>query len=433
MKQVRFVFAAALVAVALAPALSYAQCVPGPGIAKKFQATFVQAFDPCDYRNVVNTMTEGGIPACQPPATYIQAEGGNPNGWRWGSHGKGSVQIRASSAPLNGYSALNPPGDTSDLAIKFRLKGVEDAYGPVSGQGKLTMWISITLADRAGGDMTMIDFAADFSFTLANGAAVMKTSLDTWLNGTGQPGLPLCANVEVLEVLVRDENHEIFLTAGVFGSGAFVLTDYRAQCVPGSGTIAKKFQADFGQAFVTCGDPGGNTPNATTEGGWPACQPPQTFNQQAGDPANGWRLGPKGKGSLQITASSAPLNGYSALNPPGDTSDLAIKFKLKGVEDAGGPTSGPSGQGKLTMWIRITLADRVGGDMTVEDFPADFSFTLANGAAEMKTSLDTWLNGTGKLGLPLCANVEVLEISVLDENGNKFAKPSLGAQKLGPT
>src|ERR1051326_2933456 len=67
-----------------------------------------------------------------------------------------------------------------------------------------------------------------------------------------------------------------------------------AQCAFQHPKKAKKFQSAFVQAFVSCGNVGGNSPNTAAGGGAaPACKPPETFNDQAGDPPTGWLWGPK--------------------------------------------------------------------------------------------------------------------------------------------
>src|SRR5882724_5419388 len=67
-----------------------------------------------------------------------------------------------------------------------------------------------------------------------------------------------------------------------------------AQCAFPHPKKAASFKSNFVQAFVSCGNAGGNSPNTFAGGGAaPACRPPETFNQQAGSPTNGWVWGPK--------------------------------------------------------------------------------------------------------------------------------------------
>jgi hypothetical protein len=114
----------------------------------------------------------------------------------------------------------------------------------------------------------------------------------------------------------------------------------------------------FVQAFVSCGNVGGNTPNTTTEGGVPACVPPETFHQQAGSPNGGWMWDEgKGQGSVQFKASKNKVENI--LNPVPNTADLVIQLSLAGVIDETGP-AGPA-FGTLATVARATLEDRVGG------------------------------------------------------------------------
>jgi hypothetical protein len=196
-----------------------------------------------------------------------------------------------------------------------------------------------------------------------------------------------------------------------------------AQCAFEHPKSANKFQSNLVQAFVSCGNVGGNSPNSTTEGGVPSCKPPQTFNEQAGSPPNGWQWDEtKGQGSVQLKASKKPLNGDSASgnpnNPAGDTTDVKVTLKLKGVIDALGPVNA---NGSLSTVTRATFDDRMNGDMTVVDFPASFAFTLTNGKGTLKTSADTVLNAIPQPGLPHCASLESIAIAVLDANTNTFA------------
>lgn len=232
------------------------------------------------------------------------------------------------------------------------------------------------------------------------------------------------------------------LAVGISASAA------RAQCAFEHPKKAAKFQSDFVQAFVSCGNTGGNSPNSTTEGGVPTCKPAATYNEQAGSPPTGWQWNErKAQGQVQFKASKRPP--VNVLNPPGDTTDLAVKVKMKGiVYDNGSSCDGganndafctvasecpagtcvenpgiPAGPttGFLATVARATFDDRTGGDMTVVDFPANFPLLVADGKINVKTSADVLLNGISQPGLPHCSNVETVSIMVLDENGNTFA------------
>jgi len=203
----------------------------------------------------------------------------------------------------------------------------------------------------------------------------------------------------------------------------FAASSASAQCAFEHPKKANKFQSTLVQAFVSCGNPGGNSPNSTTEGGVPTCKPPETFNEQAGSPPTGWQWDElKAQGQVQLKESKQiPVN---VLNPPGDTTDIAVKVKLKGIVYAGNIPVGPS-TGFLATVARATFDDRAGGDMTVVDFPANFPLIVIGGKVNVKTSADVLLNGISQPGLPHCASIETVSVTVTDENGNTFANTGL--------
>jgi hypothetical protein len=100
---------------------------------------------------------------------------------------------------------------------------------------------------------------------------------------------------------------------------------------------------------------------------------------------------------------------------------------MRGVVDAAGPASG---SGTLATVARATIRDRQGTPgttlddvtMTVVDFPAPFIFTLDDGSASLKTTANTFLNGIGQPGLPECSSVSLVDVAIIDENGNRFAE-----------
>ncbi len=193
----------------------------------------------------------------------------------------------------------------------------------------------------------------------------------------------------------------------------------QAQCAFEHPNKAKTFQVSFVQAFVPCNEPGGNVPNVAANGGLvPACQPPETFNEQAGSPANGWLWGPTSSGTVQIRPGKSKLPP-SALNPSGNSGDLLISMNLKGIVDgAPGPASG---NGTLAIVTRTTMEDRANGDLTIVESPTEFGFPLTAGTVKMKTSYNVLLNGSSKPSLPMCASVEIVSVRIRDANDNVFA------------
>lgn len=203
------------------------------------------------------------------------------------------------------------------------------------------------------------------------------------------------------------------LVVGISASAAL------AQCAFEHPKKAGKFQSNFVQAFVSCGNLGGNSPNSTTEGGVPTCKPPETYAAQAGSPPGSWTWDElKGQGQVQIKSVKTAKPATPPITPA-DSSDLSINVKIKGVLDNN--TLPASGLGKLSTVARATFNDRTGGDMTVVDFPANFDLLLTNGQGKQKTSADALLNGITQPGLPHCASIETVSITITDPNGNTFA------------
>jgi len=209
------------------------------------------------------------------------------------------------------------------------------------------------------------------------------------------------------------------LVVGISASSAL------AQCAFEHPKKAGKFQSNFVQAFVSCGNAGGNSPNSTTEGGVPSCKPPETFSTQSGNtPGSGWQWDElKGQGQVQFKALKVSKN--LAVTPAGST-DLSVKAKLKGVVDSVGPANGT---GALSTVARATFNDRMNGDMTVVDFPANFPLTLTDGKGQIKTSADALLNGISQPGLPDCTSIETVSITITDTNGDTFANTGTFAKQ----
>jgi hypothetical protein len=192
-----------------------------------------------------------------------------------------------------------------------------------------------------------------------------------------------------------------------------------AQCSFQHPKKAKSFSSNFVQAFVSCGNVGGNSPNTFAGGGAaPACKPPETFNDQAGSPSNGWLWGPKSTAQIKTKALSKNFNPSTT---PADAADLVIQLKLTDAEYFPGNGSLPvDGQGTLSTVSRTTFNDRTVGDVTVVDFPVNIAFAVVGGKAKVKTSANEALNAGGLAGLPHCTSIENVHITILDENNHAF-------------
>ncbi len=199
-----------------------------------------------------------------------------------------------------------------------------------------------------------------------------------------------------------------------------------AQCSFQHPHKAAGFQSNFVQAFVSCGNPGGHSPNTLAGGGKaPACRPPETFNDEAGPPPFGWLWGPKSSAQIKLKAKSK--NVFSTTTPADpDASDLSIQLKGSDIEYAPGDGSvkvdGPAAIGTLSTVSRTTFNDRdpAVGDVTVVDFPVDINFQVAGGKIKLKTSANQALNMGNLAGLPHCTSIETVKILIIDQENHHF-------------
>ena len=181
------------------------------------------------------------------------------------------------------------------------------------------------------------------------------------------------------------------------------------------------------QAYVSCNNPGGNVPNATTVTGVvPSCAPPETFHQQSGSPANGWRFsqnpgsGSYGKVYMKRTTAGPNLPGF-----PQTQRDLYMKLTLRGIVSGGNTNNPATGNGSLLAVVRITTEDYENGPMTVIDFPLSFVVPMNNGSATVVKKLGDLLIDLGQPRLPDCSLIEVVSISIRDPNGDVLAVPGI--------
>jgi hypothetical protein len=203
-----------------------------------------------------------------------------------------------------------------------------------------------------------------------------------------------------------------------------------AQCAfdrPTQGNVTNTgdLRTSLVQAYVGCGNPGGNPPNTINQGGVPACAPPETFNVQAGSPASGWRFSQVpgvSWGRLELNRQSGVF-----VNPPG-IRDTRIRLNLRKIVLTNGTTPVAAGTpGTIALVLRATVNDPVNNDMTILDFPINipFAFTTAGTVTNFTAILGTVMNSSVGFRFPDCASIEVVSVAVLDSNGNVFAVPGI--------
>jgi hypothetical protein len=178
------------------------------------------------------------------------------------------------------------------------------------------------------------------------------------------------------------------------------------------------------RAFVSCNNPGGNAPNATTIAGIPSCYPVENFHQQAGSPNGGWEFRPSSSaGKVYLKRTTAVENIFT---PPTTLRDAAITVKLSHIGNNNGGYA--TGIGSVMAYIRVTTQDYLGDDMTIIDFPFGFGISLNNslsGSGSVTKKLGDILAGLNQPGFSDCTSIEILSIWVRDPNGNVFAVPGV--------
>jgi cysteine-rich repeat protein len=176
---------------------------------------------------------------------------------------------------------------------------------------------------------------------------------------------------------------------------------------------ASSYKAEFVQAFVACGNIGGNNPNTLAGGGAaPACKPPETETERAGSPADGWKWDPaKGQGAIAMKRIC-----------PG-AADMSVKLKVKGIVDGGGAPANT--QGALGVTVRMTLADPVNGEMITVPISGNVPVTLVNGNGRLKTTLTVILSESGFPEIPNGTSIEFLDVVIRDPNGTRVADPGV--------
>lgn len=211
----------------------------------------------------------------------------------------------------------------------------------------------------------------------------------------------------------------------LLAAGAILAPGYAsAQCAfnqaTGSTTYTGYLSNSLVRAFVSCNNPGGNTPNATNATGTvPTCYPAENYSQQAGSPANGWEFHPGtsyGRLTIKRTSGGENLAGY-----PPTVRDAVITLKMYHI----GQTSGggfASGTGNMQILFRATMNDYTFGDMTTIDFPLGLPIQLSGGSGTVSKKLGDVMKDDFHLPrFPDCTSIEIISVSVSDPNGNVFA------------
>lgn len=207
---------AAVAALGFYASSASAQCAfDEPAKAKGMKLSMVKAMSSCPGVTFAapNTTTMAGVAGCTPPTplSLYQFE-----------DLKGSCSVKTThkvEAPCSDGS----PEDCSNLQLSVKCGGVLDSDGisPNNQSGwNLNTVARTTFNDNANGDMTIIDFPAQFALPAASGGKLKgKFTTNQLLFDLFGPGssLPRCTAIEVVTVKIADPSGGLFATIGTSG------------------------------------------------------------------------------------------------------------------------------------------------------------------------------------------------------------------------
>lgn len=203
----------AVAAVGFYASSASAQCsFNEPGKAKGFKTSMVRAMSACPGITFAapNSSTMAGVPTCAPP-TPVSA-------FKFDTD-KGSCSIKT------GQKLEEPCSDGSgipcaNLSLQAKCSGVlnSDGVTPNNDPGwNLNTIARATFDDNVNGDMTVIDFPAQFPLPPAvKGKLKGKFNTNDLLNGLFGPGsaLPGCTAIELISIKIADPAGNTFASIG---------------------------------------------------------------------------------------------------------------------------------------------------------------------------------------------------------------------------
>ena len=213
MRKTLFTIAAVSLVAFFTTSTASAQCsFDAAGKAKGLKSDMTKAYAPCGSGitfPAANTTSNVGTPACTPPTSYST--------FLFSAKGKCSVKTKAK---LESPCSTPTPGDCSNLTVQGKCSGLTnpDTITGISGPGwALNTIARATFEDKAGGDMTVIDFPASFAMDLAaKGKVSVKSDTHALLFDLFGPGseLPGCTSLEVLSAKIVDPSGAVFANMG---------------------------------------------------------------------------------------------------------------------------------------------------------------------------------------------------------------------------
>ncbi len=210
---------------------------------------------------------------------------------------------------------------------------------------------------------------------------------------------------------------KIVISVAAVAALGFYASSASAQCAFDEPAKAKGIKSSLVKAMSSCPGVTFASPNSSTMAGVPGCATPVPLSLYQFENL---------KGSCSLKTShkvEIPCSDGS----PSDCSNLTLSVKCGGVLDSDGVTPNSQAGWNLNTVARATFNDNANGDMTVIDFPAQFSLPPASGG-KLKGKFDTNTLLIGLFGpgsaLPACTAIELISVKIADPSGNAFA--SLG-------
>lgn len=425
---------------------STSSCGFNNAYARGVKISMVRDYAPCPGTELptANTATESGTDACAPvtPDEIV----GDGTLYSFGPKGKCEVSTKAQVVG-NCLQLTDDDGELLGLEsgpchvtfVKSRCSGMlgTDAQTPLlpgSDDGWTLATLSrATLADDSNGDMTVIDFPVTFQYDTVLGGLKLDSNSAIELIplvGVTNAELPACTSIEFVDLVIKDPAGLPFarpgdatVPAGTLGFGG----DCEFDIAP-----ARGIKASMVRSWAPC--PGNEHPtsNTSTEGGTEACKP--VTPDEAGGNATPYNYSAKGKCDVQavakLLADCSGLEDESG-SPLGLAPDPChvtfLKSKCKGIVDANGAAiSGADDGWTLATISRATLADDIGGDMTVVDFPVTFLYSTPSGGSMRLQSHSAAglapLVGVAGASLPVCTQLQLVDMTIKDPGGLPFAK-----------
>jgi hypothetical protein len=214
MKKALFTLAAVAALGAYATAAS-AQCAFNePSKGKGLKSSMVRAYAACPgiTFGAPNTSTMAGVPGCATPFAL--------SAYKFGA--KGKCDLKTGHKVENPCSSGNPTA-CSNLSLQVKCGDVLDSDGqtPTNSSGwNLNTVARATFDDNTNGDMTVIDFPAQFPLPAASkgkfGGKFNTNDLLIGLFGEGSE-LPACTAIQLIRVAIADPAGNTFATMGSSG------------------------------------------------------------------------------------------------------------------------------------------------------------------------------------------------------------------------